>query len=197
VQSCAARNSIVSWTCGWLPSSSAKIRRKRSCWTCVYRDSAATRVSAEGRERGRGLASTTCDERRVLTEYLLHYKTARPSLGVPGLLHDVAERPLRRASATHLWGCRARRRCYFDASSRGAGRLMQHLLRGHGRISGTLTCVDAQDVCYARFAPREKRRHRFFGQLTPAQADSQPSEPINLADQNPPGAGPWGLTREY
>ena len=26
------------------------------------------------------------------------------SLGVPGLLHDVAERPLRRASATHLWG---------------------------------------------------------------------------------------------
>ena len=26
------------------------------------------------------------------------------SLGVPGLLHDVAERPLRRTSATHLWG---------------------------------------------------------------------------------------------
>jgi transposase InsO family protein len=34
----------------------------------------------------------------------------RRSLGVPGLLHDVVERPLRRASATHLWGCRARRR---------------------------------------------------------------------------------------
>src|SRR6266568_3881102 len=50
------------------------------------------------------------------------------SLRVPGLLHDVAERPLRKASATHLWGCRARRRCCFGASSRGAGRIMQHLL---------------------------------------------------------------------
>jgi len=28
---------------------------------------------------------------------------------------------------------------------------MQHLLRDHGRISGTLTCVNVQDTCYARF----------------------------------------------
>ena len=83
---------------------------------------------------------------------------ARCSLGVLGLLHDVAERPLRRASATYLWGCRARRRCCFDASSRGAGWLMQHLLRDHGRISGTPTCVNAQDACHVRFAPPENLR---------------------------------------
>jgi hypothetical protein len=32
---------------------------------------------------------------------------------------------------------------------------MQHLLRDRGRISGTLTCANVQDACYARFAPPE------------------------------------------
>jgi DNA recombination-mediator protein A len=32
---------------------------------------------------------------------------------------------------------------------------MRHLLRDHGRISGTPTCVNAQDACYARCAPPE------------------------------------------
>jgi hypothetical protein len=76
---------------------------------------------------------------------------------------DVARRcgtPASESFCNASLGCRARPRCCFDASSRSAGRLMQHLLRSHGRISGILTCADAQFACYVRFALQENSRHR-------------------------------------
>jgi len=46
---------------------------------------------------------------------------------VPSLSHDVAPEALRRASATHLHGCRARCRCCSDAGWFETGCLVQHL----------------------------------------------------------------------
>jgi transposase InsO family protein len=46
--------------------------------------------------------------RRVLTEYLIHYNTTRPSPGVPGLSHDVAPDAWLRPFATGLSECGAR-----------------------------------------------------------------------------------------
>jgi transposase InsO family protein len=48
---------------------------------------------------------------RVLTVYLHHYNTARPSPGDLSLLHDVAPGTQQRALATRLDGCGARCRC--------------------------------------------------------------------------------------
>jgi hypothetical protein len=44
---------------------------------------------------------------------------------------------------------------------------MQHRLRDHGRISGTLICANVQDACYARFAPQEKVRDVTYGEDAP------------------------------
>ena len=53
------------------------------------------------------------------------------SPGVPGLSDDVAPGARRRASATHLRGCRAPCRCCSNARRLGTGRLVQHLWRDY------------------------------------------------------------------
>src|ERR1035441_3549639 len=53
------------------------------------------------------------------------------SPGVRSLSYDVAPNALRRASATHLHGCRARCRCCSDADRLGTGRLVQRLWRDY------------------------------------------------------------------
>jgi hypothetical protein len=65
--------------------------------------------------------------RIVMAEYAQHYNGRRPSPGVPSLSHDVVPEALRRASATHLHGCRARCRCCSDARWFETGCLVQHL----------------------------------------------------------------------
>ena len=55
----------------------------------------------------------------------------RGSPGVAWPSHDVAPDAPRRASATDLHGCRARRRCWSDARRPGTGRLVQHLWRDY------------------------------------------------------------------
>ena len=51
------------------------------------------------------------------------------SPGVPSLSHDVVPEALRRASATHLRGCRTRCRCCSDARWSETGHLVQHQWR--------------------------------------------------------------------
>jgi transposase InsO family protein len=67
----------------------------------------------------------------VLSEYVDHYNTHRPSPGVPSLSHDVAPEAPRRAFATHLHGCRARCRCCSDARRLETWCQVQHLWRDY------------------------------------------------------------------
>jgi hypothetical protein len=53
------------------------------------------------------------------------------SPGVASLLYDVTPGARRRASATHLHGCRARCCCCSGARRLGTGRLVQHLWRDY------------------------------------------------------------------
>ena len=136
--------------------------------------------------------------RQVLTEYVLHYNTGRPSIGVPGLLHDVALKRFTESFCNTFARCGACcRRCSEPYPSRTCN-ICNTLNRRRRRTHPTPTCTFRQDAAYVRFAPRENRPHRSLGQLTPAQADTEPPAPINLAEhpiRRKQVLG--GLTHEY
>jgi hypothetical protein len=85
--------------------------------------------------------------------------------GASSPLYDVAPNALRRASATHLHGCRARCRCCSDADRLGTGRLVQHLWRDYPvlinrRPGETRTCTGCPGLHPRRMRDSEGDRGR-------------------------------------
>src|SRR5258707_974689 len=82
--------------------------------------------------------------------------------GSPSLSYDVAPGARRRASATHLRGCRARCRCCSDARRLGTGRLVQHLWRDYPVLINRRPDETRKTHRMSGFAPPGKLRDTLY-----------------------------------
>src|SRR5258708_7612783 len=78
------------------------------------------------------------------------------------LSYDVAPGARRRASATHLRGCRARCRCCSDARRLGRGRLVQHLWRDYPVLINRRPDETRKTRRVSGFAPPENIRDTLY-----------------------------------
>src|SRR5258708_5875396 len=95
------------------------------------------------------------------------------------LSYDVAPGARRRASATHLRGCRARCRCCSDARRLGTGRLVQHLWRDYPVLINRRPGETRKTRRVSGFAPPENIRDVTFSEDTATSRTG--SGPANLA----------------
>ena len=107
------------------------------------------------------------DARAFCGVFFTYYNHEHRSIGVPGLLHDVALKRFTESFCNTFARCGACcRRCSEPYPSRTCN-ICNTLNRRRRRTHPTPTCTFRQDAAYVRFAPRENRRHSGIGLHTP------------------------------